>query len=80
MAHAQRVKVQAEAWTSCSLPIYRAYLFDKEDCVSSVHVVQAEDDRGAVDEAEELADGNDVEIWNGIRLVVRLANKSEPSG
>ncbi len=33
---------------------YRAYLFDKEDFVSSVYIVQAEDDADAVERAEEL--------------------------
>jgi hypothetical protein len=55
-------------------------LFDKDDLVSSVHVVQAEDDRGAVEEAAELAERNDVEIWDGLRLVVRLGNRSKTSG
>jgi hypothetical protein len=54
------------------LPIYHAYLFDEEDSVSLVYVVEAEDDGGVIERAEELADGHAVEIWDGIRLIVRL--------
>ncbi len=55
---------------------YRAYLF-KADLLSSVHSVWAEDDRRApIKLADVFAEGYDVEIWDGMRLVVRRPSQS----
>jgi hypothetical protein len=39
---------------------------------SKAHVIEAETDDEAFDQAQALVDGHDVEVWDGSRLVARL--------
>ena len=52
--------------------VFRAYIFDEKDHIIKAHVIEAETDDDAFDQAQALVDGHDVEIWDGSRLVARL--------
>lgn len=54
------------------MPIYRAYLIDKDDRVESYKPVEANDDETALEAARQLVDGHDVEVWFLDRMVGRL--------
>jgi hypothetical protein len=51
---------------------FRAFEFDENDHIIKGHVIEADTDDGAFDQAQVLVDGHDVEIWEGTRLVARL--------
>jgi hypothetical protein len=55
------------------MPIYRAYLIDKDDRVDSFRPVEANDDETALEAARRLVDGHDVEVWFLDRMVGRLS-------
>ena len=55
------------------MPIYRAYLIDKDDRVESYKPVEAHDDEKALEAARQLVDGHDVEVWFLDRMVGRLS-------
>jgi hypothetical protein len=57
------------------MPIYRAYLIDKDDRVESYKPVEANDDEKALEAARQLVDGHDVEVWFLDRLVGRLSKQ-----
>jgi hypothetical protein len=52
--------------------VFRAYVFDEKDHIIKAHVIEAETDDDAVDQAQAVVDGHDVEVWDGSRLVARL--------
>jgi hypothetical protein len=52
--------------------VFRAYVFDEKDHILRAHVIEAETDVDAVDQAQAFVDGHDVEVWDGSRLVARL--------
>jgi hypothetical protein len=57
------------------MPVYRAYLIDKDDRVESFKPVEADNDDEAVVAAEQLVDGHDVEVWLLDRMVGRLSKR-----
>ena len=51
------------------MPIYRAYLIDKDDRVTSYQPIEAPSDEEALRAAVQLVDGHDVEVWDLDRRV-----------
>jgi hypothetical protein len=52
---------------------YRAYKLDQHGHFLGVHVIEVESDALAVERAEQLMDGHDLELWTGNRLVGRIS-------
>jgi hypothetical protein len=57
------------------MPIYRAYLIEKDDRVHSYKPVDAESDEEALEAAKQLVNGKDVEVWHLDRMVGRLGKQ-----
>jgi hypothetical protein len=53
------------------MPIYRAYLIDKDDRVDSFKPVEADDDERALEAAKQFLDGHDcgIEVWLLDRII-----------
>jgi hypothetical protein len=61
------------------VPIYRVCVLTEDDQIWDPPIVLAyENDQDAVRQAEQLVDGNDVELWEESRFVARV--KSKPAG
>ncbi len=56
---------------------YRLYCLDGVGKVASAEWIDADDDNRAVELANELKDGMPCELWEGRRLVARLARKHD---
>ena len=56
---------------------YRLYCLDGVDKVASAEWLEAEDDEAAIDAAEQAAGGRKCELWQGNRLVARLAESRQ---
>jgi len=54
------------------MPIYRAYLIDRDNRVSSYRPVEADTDTDALEAARQFVDGSDVEVWHLDRMIGRL--------
>jgi hypothetical protein len=55
-----------------SMPDYRAYKI-KNDHVDGVPtIITCDSDQQAIDAAKALADGHDVELWEGARFVIGI--------
>ena len=61
------------------MPEYRAYTVDDDGHFSGFEVFTSSDDTGATERAKRLVDGQDVELWNGARLVVILKHQRQLS-
>jgi hypothetical protein len=57
------------------MPIYRAYLLDKENRIKSFEAVEADSDDKALAAAKQYARGHDVEVWLLDRKVGRLGKR-----
>ena len=57
---------------------YRLYALDGVNKVASAEWIDADDDKAAIAAAEQMMDGKDCELWEGRRLVARLARRREP--
>jgi len=57
------------------MPMYRAYLIDKDDRVESFKPVEADSDNEALVAAKQFVDGHDVEVWLLDRMVGRLTRQ-----
>jgi hypothetical protein len=57
---------------------YRAYLLDSDDHIMRGVDLVCEDDEAATTEAKQLADGHDVELWQGARLVATFRRLAGP--
>lgn len=56
------------------MPLYRLYSLNAGGHVTQPPIViEAEDDAAAIEEAKQLQDGRDIEIWCGDRCVMNLA-------
>jgi hypothetical protein len=52
---------------------YRIYAFGKDGSITSPpRVIESDNDDSAVDHARWFANGEDVEVWQGARLIIRL--------
>lgn len=54
---------------------YRLYSLDGVDKVASADWIEADDDATAIEEVKKRMDGRDCELWQGPRLVARIAAK-----
>ena len=61
------------------MPEYRAYLIDHDGHIKSFEPLVCADDVAAITTAKRLVDGHDVEVWQGARIVTRLAHKADPN-
>ncbi|MBA2587031.1 MAG: hypothetical protein H0U98_00230 [Alphaproteobacteria bacterium] len=57
---------------------YRINCLDIAGQISRVHEVQCGDDLDALDEGEKACEENDVEVWDGSRLVARFKAGNAP--
>jgi len=51
---------------------YRLYCLDGANKVASAEWIDADDDEAAIEVAKRMMDGQDLEVWQGTRLVARL--------
>lgn len=52
---------------------YRLYGLDGVDKVATGEWIEADDDQSAIEVAKTLMEGHDCELWQGRRLVARMA-------
>jgi len=57
------------------MPIYRAYLIDKDNRVDSYKPIVADSDEEVLEAAKQLVNGHDVEVWHLDRMVGRLTKR-----
>ena len=60
------------------MPIYRAYLIDKDDKVDSFKPVEADNDEGALEAAKQFLDGRAyaIEVWLLDRIIGSLGKQA----
>ena len=56
---------------------YRLYCLDGANKVASAEWIDADDDKAAIEVAKRMMDGQDLEVWQGARLVTRLPRRHE---
>jgi hypothetical protein len=56
---------------------YRAYVVGPDGHFIAAEPLVCADDAEAVEAARRFVDGHDVELWSGVRLVVRLKHQAE---
>jgi hypothetical protein len=56
---------------------YRAYTVARDGHSIGFDSLVCADDAEAIEKAKRLADGHDVELWSGPRLVILLSHKPE---
>ena len=54
------------------MPDYRAYLIKRGHIEGPPNIVVADTDQEAIDQAKQLVDGHDVELWERARFVIGL--------
>jgi hypothetical protein len=57
------------------MPAYRAYLIEEDNRVHSYKPVDADSDEEALETAEQLLDGHDIEVWLLDRMIGRLSKR-----
>jgi hypothetical protein len=58
------------------MPHYVVYVFTRDNKIWNPPIVMTcDDDKEAVGQAEQLVDGNDIELWDGDRRVGRIKAK-----
>jgi hypothetical protein len=56
---------------------YRAYTLDEDGHIIGCEPVVCAGDDEAIASAERLVDGRDIELWAGVRLIIRLEPPSK---
>ena len=56
---------------------YRAYTVGIDGHIVGFEALVCADDVEAIKEAKRLVDGLDIELWSGVRLVIRLNRKTD---
>jgi hypothetical protein len=56
---------------------YRAYYVGADGQFTGSRELDCENDSTAIASAKKLLDGHDIEIWNGLRKIIRLPHKPE---
>jgi hypothetical protein len=56
---------------------YRAYYVGSDGHFKGSKVLDCDSDTTAIALAKKLRDGNDIEIWDGLRKVIRLPHKAQ---
>lgn len=60
------------------MPAYRIYKLDGDNHINDLpKIVLHDSDAEAIEHAERLVDGHDIEIWDGPRLVIKLKSKDK---
>jgi hypothetical protein len=64
------------------VPAYRVYIIGRDGHVAGpAPVADCQDDREAVEKAEQYLDGRSIEVWDGARLVAHLhLTHANPAG
>jgi hypothetical protein len=56
---------------------YRAYTIGIDGHIVGFEALVCADDVEAINEAKRLVDGHDIELWSGVRLVIRINRKTD---
>ena len=56
---------------------YRLYCLDGANKVASAEWIDADDDEAAIEVAKRMMDRQDLEVWQGTRLVARLPRRRD---
>jgi hypothetical protein len=56
---------------------YRAYTIGIDGHIVGFEALVCADDVEAINDAKRLVDGHDIELWSGVRLVIRLNRKTD---
>ena len=60
------------------MPTYRAYhIKDDKHFAGPPAIIEAADDAAAIEQARQLVDGHDVELWESARFVIGFKRKHE---
>ena len=57
------------------MPAFRIYLVGRDGHFQSAKDIECADDQEAIQNAQQLVDGHDVELWERGRFITRLASK-----
>ena len=57
------------------MPEYRAFIVGPDGHFSGFEEMVCDDDSKAIERAERLVDGHDVELWNGARLKLTVPQR-----
>lgn len=60
------------------MPFYHVYFIDRDYPSRLPEVVECANDQEAMERAQQLVDGQDVELWDGPRFVAGFARGSNP--
>jgi hypothetical protein len=58
------------------MPEYRAFIVGPDGHLSGFEEMVCDDDSKAIERAERLVDGHDVELWNGARVELTMPQRS----
>lgn len=56
---------------------YRTYSIGIDGHIIGFEALVCADDVEAINKAKRLVDGHDIELWSGVRLVIRLNRKTD---
>jgi hypothetical protein len=56
---------------------YRAYTVGADGHFTGFEPLTCSDDTEAIEKAKRMVNGQDVELWSGPRLVIRISHKSK---
>ena len=59
---------------------YRAFALDQNDRVTKAHVLAAQDDEAALNEARQYLDSRDIEVWHADHVVAKLQGHQHRTG
>lgn len=59
------------------MPEYRAYVLSDDGHIQSFEPIVCDDDDTAIATAKRLVNGQDVELWQGCRMITKLSHKAE---
>ena len=59
------------------MPEYRAYIIDHDGHIQRFEPIICADDDTAITAAKRMVNGQIVELWQGDRMVTKLAHKTE---
>jgi hypothetical protein len=61
------------------MPAYRIYFIDRANHISRPsEIVECADDQEAIKKAEQLVEGQDLELWERDRFIMRIPSQQSP--
>jgi len=60
-----------------AVPDYRAYFIGADGHYAGSREINVSNDAAAVTSAKKMLDGKDIEIWSGLRKIIRLPHRAE---